>query len=190
MNIFEQVKQQVNVFDVINRYGPSKLDRHNKMCCPFHQEKTASFSVKKDGSIYRCFGCDKKGDSIQYVVSLFDLTPIEAVKQMNDDFGLGLNLNRDYKVPAVKREIREWEENKYLLQHFLEWEEKTYFEAAEKFRLCNELLSKVEPFSEEYCQLVHIRDVQGYITDAILNQHTEVELLLYAQENGGDDDKR
>lgn len=60
----------------------------------------------------------------------------------------------------------------------------------EKFRLCNELLKNVEPFSDEYCELVHIRDVQGYIADAIMNQHTEAELLLYKQRNGGDDDKR
>ena len=57
-----------------------KLDRHNKSCCPFHGEKTASFSVSVRMQAYKCFGCGVGGDSISFVMLDQNCDFIKAVE--------------------------------------------------------------------------------------------------------------
>lgn len=78
-NIFEKVKNAVNIVEVVERYG-IKLDRNDKACCPFHNEKTPSFSVKKSENIFKCFGCGESGDAIDFVSKLKEIESLEAAK--------------------------------------------------------------------------------------------------------------
>ena len=81
----QEIKARLKMQDVLDRYyhtGP-----HNKICCPFHEEKTPSFSYKDD--FYKCFGCGESGDTIKFVQRFFDLPFAEAVQKLDDDFGFG-----------------------------------------------------------------------------------------------------
>lgn len=110
MDIFETVKEKLDIVNVAEYYG-LELDRHGKCCCPFHAEKTPSFSISRKKQMYYCFGCNVGGDVISLTEKLLKLSPIEAVERLNDDFRLGLNLKphkptRAEITATAKREHR------------------------------------------------------------------------------------
>lgn len=104
MNIFEEVKELVNVPTVARYYG-IEVRRGDMAVCPFHNDRTPS--MKLYGKNYHCFGCQAHGDVISLVQKLFGLKPIEAVKQINSDFGLGLDIDRPQDKQAVNRRKQE-----------------------------------------------------------------------------------
>lgn len=70
---------QTNLKDLIENETGKRFNK-NKMCCPFHSEKTPSFTIKKysDKDRYYCFGCGAKGDEIDFVMKYKNMTYIEA----------------------------------------------------------------------------------------------------------------
>lgn len=71
MNDVEQVKERLDVAEVISGYIPLKqAGRNLKAPCPFHQEKSASFMVSPDKGIWHCFGCNEGGDVISFVMRM------------------------------------------------------------------------------------------------------------------------
>ena len=104
--MFQQVKDRLKIEDVVERYGV-RLNRLNKAICPFHKEKTASFSVNTSKQIFKCFSCsDKGGDLIEFTSKMFALTPYEACKKLNEDFNLniGVKMTKFERMKAKKRE--------------------------------------------------------------------------------------
>ena len=71
-DIFETVKSQVKIADVVEYFGV-KLNSRDKGLCPFHREKTASFSVDRKNNIFTCFGCGETGDVITFVSKIKDI---------------------------------------------------------------------------------------------------------------------
>jgi len=65
-----------------------RAGREWKACCPFHQEKTPSFTVNDDKSFYHCFGCGAHGDAIRFLTEVRGLPFIEAVKELADAAGM------------------------------------------------------------------------------------------------------
>ena len=78
--------------------------------CPFHRERHPSCKLYADH--YYCFGCQAHGDVIKLVQELFSLSAIEAVKQINSDFALGLDIDKPPDMEAVNRRRREIAERK------------------------------------------------------------------------------
>ena len=67
----ERIKQTAAVADVIGDYVTIKKKGANYWaCCPFHGEKTPSFSISPAKGIYKCFGCGKAGDSVRFVMDM------------------------------------------------------------------------------------------------------------------------
>lgn len=67
-NQVEEIKQKLNIVDVINRFVPlKKRGRNHIACCPFHGEKTPSFTVSEELQIFKCFGCGKSGDIFTFL---------------------------------------------------------------------------------------------------------------------------
>ena len=110
MTIFDEVKSIVDVPTAARSYGV-EVHRGNMALCPFHRERHPSCKLYEDH--YYCFGCQAHGDVIKLVQELFGLSPIEAVKQLNSDFALGLDVDCTNKfvpppdVEAVNRRHRE-----------------------------------------------------------------------------------
>ena len=109
MTIFEEVKELVDVPTAVRSYGV-EVHRGNMTLCPFHREHTPSMKLYADH--YHCFGCQAHGDVIKLVQELYGLTPIEAVKQINSDFGLGLDVDKPPDMEKVNRRRREIAERK------------------------------------------------------------------------------
>lgn len=88
-NFLQQLKDKINIVDVISDYVTlQKRGRDFWACCPFHHEKTPSFQVKSYHQVYRCYGCQKKGDAINFVMEMDKLSFNEAVEKLAKSVGL------------------------------------------------------------------------------------------------------
>ncbi|WP_028509506.1 CHC2 zinc finger domain-containing protein [Ruminococcus sp. NK3A76] len=134
MTIFEEVKELVDVPTAARHYGV-ELHRGNMALCPFHMERHPSCKLYDDH--YYCFGCQAHGDVIKLVQELFGLKPIEAVKQLNSDFGLGLDVDKPPDMEAVnrrRREIAERKAEKARVEHMYDVLLR-YFTLLDKYRM-------------------------------------------------------
>lgn len=94
--LFDEVKSRLDMRTVCAEYGFTP-NRSGYICCPFHNEKTPSMRLYEQS--FYCFGCHIGGDVVSFVSKLFDLSAIEAVKKINTDFALCLDVghSRDSK---------------------------------------------------------------------------------------------
>ncbi|MEP7060689.1 MAG: DNA primase [Actinomycetota bacterium] len=99
----EQVKERTNMVALVGQYLSLKKSGHDSMSglCPFHQEKTASFSVSPSKQVFYCFGCGKGGDAITFIRELEHLTYVEAVERLAQQAGVTLRYEGD--SPAERR---------------------------------------------------------------------------------------
>src|SRR5690554_2442858 len=85
----EKVRERADIEDVVNDYVPLKKRGQNLWaCCPFHNEKSPSFSVSPGKQIYKCFGCGKAGDAIQFVMDIEGIGFNEALRQLAKKYGV------------------------------------------------------------------------------------------------------
>lgn len=90
MDIFEKVKDNIKITEVVEYFGV-KLNSQNKGLCPFHKEKTPSFSVDPKTNIFTCFGCGATGDAIKFVEKIKGIEPIEAAKLLAEIFHIEID---------------------------------------------------------------------------------------------------
>lgn len=77
------VLEQTDIVELINSYIPLKRAGSNfTCCCPFHNEKTPSFSVNPSRQFFHCFGCKESGDAIAFVQKYENLPFVDAVKKL------------------------------------------------------------------------------------------------------------
>lgn len=85
-----EIKRTLAFKDVTEFYG---IQYHNgKALCPFHSEKTGSFAIKNNYGT--CYGCNWHGDVVDFVMSYFRLDFKGAITKLNDDFRLGLEIDK------------------------------------------------------------------------------------------------
>lgn len=87
----QAVQDRADIEDVVSDYVTLKRKGSAKYlwaCCPFHDEKSPSFTVTPDRGIYKCFGCGKSGDSISFVMEHDGLNYIEAIKHLAKKYGI------------------------------------------------------------------------------------------------------
>ena len=85
MTIYENIKAAVPVKQAAEHYG-LKVSRNGMACCPFHHDRHPSLKLNED--YFYCFGCGAKGDVIDLVARLFDLSGYEAAQRLAADFGI------------------------------------------------------------------------------------------------------
>ena len=86
---FEEIKNRIGIREIVSHYYMD-VDRNHKALCPFHSEKTPSFSIDEKENIFKCFGCGEGGDAITFVSKIKEVQPLEAAKIIDSDFHLGL----------------------------------------------------------------------------------------------------
>ncbi|MFN2455712.1 MAG: DNA primase [Pyrinomonadaceae bacterium] len=116
----DDLRRQADIVRVISDYVSLKKKGANWMaCCPFHQEKTPSFSVNPAKDIYYCFGCHKGGSVFSFVMEIEGLSFPEAIKTVAEKTGVPLpELVEDKKYEARRQEADEVVE---LNSWALEW---------------------------------------------------------------------
>ncbi|MBQ6993903.1 MAG: DNA primase [Lachnospiraceae bacterium] len=104
--LIEEIRQKNDIVDVISGYvGLQKKGGNYVCCCPFHSEKTPSFSVNRNRQIYKCFGCGEGGNVVTFVMKYENCTFPEAIKQLADKAGVALP-EVEYSEDAKRRETR------------------------------------------------------------------------------------
>ena len=97
---------RVDIVDVINtRVALQKKGKNYTACCPFHAEKTPSFSVDQQKQFYHCFGCGVSGDAIKFLREIDHLTFVEAIEVLASQLGIKVptsNNNLDPKEYVAK----------------------------------------------------------------------------------------
>lgn len=87
----ERIKQTAAVADVIGDYVTVKKKGANYWaCCPFHGEKTPSFSISPSKGIYKCFGCGKAGDAVRFIMDIEGLGYGEALRHLAKKYGIDI----------------------------------------------------------------------------------------------------
>ncbi len=80
---------RIDVVDVIDAYVPlKKAGKNHQACCPFHEEKTPSFTVSQQKQFYHCFGCGANGTAISFLMEYGGLGFIEAIEDLAGRAGL------------------------------------------------------------------------------------------------------
>jgi DNA primase len=121
MDFIEHLKSSVDIVAVIGDYvrlrhigtGPRYMG-----LCPFHSEKTPSFSVHSGHQFYKCFGCNAGGDVIKFVMEMERLTFWEAVRYLAERNGIPLPKRNDLADDEARRRSRLLEIQELAAQHF------------------------------------------------------------------------
>ena len=102
----ERVLQATNLADLIGRTTPLKKTQSGRswFCCPFHKEKTPSFTVHLARQTYHCFGCGAHGNAITFLREHDGMSFIEAIKQLADDAHIPLHFREETDEEKTKRE--------------------------------------------------------------------------------------
>ncbi|MBR5739673.1 MAG: DNA primase [Firmicutes bacterium] len=91
----EELKDQLNIVDVISRVVPLKKAGSNyKGICPFHNEKTPSFIVSDQKQIFTCFGCGASGDVIEFTKRYYNLDFVEACERLGRENGIEVEFKK------------------------------------------------------------------------------------------------
>ncbi len=146
--IAEQIKQRVPLIEAIENYTGERFIK-NKICCPLHSEKTASFTIYPNGKYY-CFGCGESGDIISFVMKYFNIGFSAALFRLDYDFNLGL-----YNRPTItehRRRQREAAEIKKAQQRAKDKAREldaAYWEAFDRVLYYERLIEQYRPNSPE-----------------------------------------
>lgn len=88
-DFIQHLLAQTNIIDVVSTYTTiTKKGKDHTGCCPFHQEKTPSFTVSEAKQFYHCFGCGAHGNAISFLIEHKHHTFPEAVQLLADQAGL------------------------------------------------------------------------------------------------------
>jgi len=143
--VIEQVRTATEIIELISQYVTLKrAGRSYKGLCPFHTEKTPSFTVSPDRQAYYCFGCQKGGDAFSFLMEHDGVSFVESVRQLGQRVGIQVEVEKssgahDALYEAAERAAAFYEKSLWLpesrpVRDYLE-KRGISRETAEKFRL-------------------------------------------------------
>lgn len=102
-NFIQDLLSRSDLVEIIRRrITLKKSGRNYTACCPFHQEKTPSFSVSPSKQFYYCFGCGAKGDAIRFIMEYDHLQFPQAVEQLANQ--VGMEVPHEKETPEKRRQ--------------------------------------------------------------------------------------
>ena len=105
--VIESIKQQNDIVDIISEDVRLKKSGRNYMgLCPFHNDKSPSFSVSSEKQIYKCFSCGEAGNVLTFIMKYKKLTFVEAAKYLADKANIPLEMhNQENSKVSRKKEL-------------------------------------------------------------------------------------
>jgi len=123
-NLSEDVLSNIDIVDIVGKYvNLKKAGKNYLWLCPFHKEKTPSFTVAPDKQIYKCFGCGAGWNAIKFLMELERIDYPEAIKILSKQANIDLS---KYNYSDAKEQKMVWQKerakliNKKVLQFFQE----------------------------------------------------------------------
>lgn len=110
----DEVLNRTNIVDVVGgRVDIKKAGKNYHARCPFHDEKTPSFTVAEHKQFYYCFGCGAKGNAIGFLMEYEGLNFVESVKSLAANCGVQIDDNK-HKATAPKAIIEQYQEDRMI----------------------------------------------------------------------------
>ena len=107
-SFIDDLLYRLDIADVVGRYVQLKAAGANLQgLCPFHNEKSPSFTVSPSKQFYHCFGCGAHGNAVGFVMEHLGLTFPEAVENLAGNLGIDVPYEKGMDVPAEVRSERE-----------------------------------------------------------------------------------
>ena len=104
--LISQIKDRLDIVDVVSKQVVLKKSGNNYWgLCPFHNEKTPSFSVNPQLGIYKCFGCGSGGDALSFIMKTQNYEFMDLIKELAEEFGL--ELPKSFKQTTGAKDIKE-----------------------------------------------------------------------------------
>ncbi|MFA8014277.1 DNA primase [Helicobacter pylori] len=101
---FEPLKERIQIVEVLERYMDLyKAGANFKACCPFHEERSASFIISPEKNIYHCFGCGVSGDALKFLQEYQKISFIEAVEEVAKIYHYHLEYETNAKTERNER---------------------------------------------------------------------------------------
>lgn len=131
-SFIQDLLNRIDIVDIIDQSVPLKKAGNNYVaCCPFHKEKTPSFSVSQSKQFYHCFGCGKHGNAINFLMEYSGKSFIEAVENLAAQVGLqmpnhsaflvlGDQKNSELSVPVDDRMTNEKKNDSQNIQRMID----------------------------------------------------------------------
>ena len=163
MTMYETIKTAVPVKQAAEHYG-LKVSRNGMACCPFHHDRHPSLKLNKD--YFFCFGCGAKGDVIDFVGRLFDLSGYEAAQRLAADFGISTEPGQDTAASCKPKRpyIRQFREDEMLCFRVLT----DYLHLLEDWKVRYAPKTPDEPYDDRFVEackmLCHIEYMADVLT--------------------------
>lgn len=176
--------ERCDIVDVIGQRVPLKKKGANHMaCCPFHNEKSPSFSVNQNKQFYHCFGCGVSGDAIAFLMEFERLSFVEAIEQLAKSVGIEVI----YEKGSKPKEIQYQADIFQLMEKIA----KFYQQAVMQSRLAQDYLSN-RGLSQDIIALYQIgyapegwRHVESICGKNSTNQKLLIEIGMLIQKDQG-----
>jgi DNA primase len=127
-SFIQELLSRADVVDIVGRYVQLKKGGANFMgLCPFHGEKSPSFSVSPSKQFYHCFGCGKNGNAISFLMEHGGMSFVEAVKDLAQQYGL--QVPEDDVSPQDRARAAQMREQQATLSSVLEKAGQAYIKA-------------------------------------------------------------
>ncbi|WP_134080613.1 DNA primase [Thiohalophilus thiocyanatoxydans] len=116
-SFIDELMSRIDIVDVIDARVPLKKAGHEyKACCPFHNEKTPSFTVSQNKQFYHCFGCGAHGTAIGFLMEYEHLAFPEAIEELARGAGMNVPYEGGRPTPQDRQASRESEDLYTLMQ--------------------------------------------------------------------------
>jgi DNA primase len=88
-HFIDELLSRIDVVDIVDAYVPlKKAGKNHQACCPFHDEKTPSFTVSQQKQFYHCFGCGANGSAISFLMEYLHMDFVEAIEDLASRAGM------------------------------------------------------------------------------------------------------
>jgi len=196
IDTFATIKETLNIADITAFYG-IEVKRNSQALCPFHNERTPSFTIYPKTNSFKCFGCGIGGSVIDFVMQMCGMDALEAAKKLDADFNLGLF---DYKPSQeeqhkLKQQLKEQQAQreaiKGLVQIFESYINRAYSILCDyahmlrgwKFDHAPKSVKEMDTgsISPLFVEACHQLDYIEYLLDYLTTADYDEQILFYQQ---------
>ena len=170
MTVFDSVKAMVPMTDAAKLYG-YEPNRSGYIRCPFHNEKTASMKLYYRD--FHCYGCGAHGTVIDFTAKLLDLDPLGAVKRLNEDFKLGIDLDRATDTEQLRKR-RKLQETR---QRFIAWRDQMVNQLDRAIRVAN--CVDFQNVTEAESLALRYREAMESWADDLMHGSIEIQMQIF-----------
>ena len=185
----QAVKERMNAFDVINSLHPLKQEGVNWVaCCPFHNEKSASFKVSKTKNIFKCFGaCSISGDTIEFVMKFKQILYPAAIEWLCDFYKITVEQENYEPVKTYAKPIlKDGQISAAWLHYFADRGISGATLQHFGVTMANEWMPKAKGNTDAICfnyfrsgELINIKYRAGYAVEKDFKLSKDAELIFY-----------